>query len=303
MYLDTSNASGLQGIGIGPLAPSFAPRAPEQELAAGQAQPVQLAAAAAPERASASNEELRAHALLAQDVYNDSARPPAGYSVASAEDLKALNLDPSLLQTGDFRARVYVKGSGENAEYVIAFRGTQSGADWRSNLEQGVGLDSTHYRAALAIGERIGRSELADHVSFTGHSLGGGLASAAAIASGRPADTFNAAGLSDHTIDQANGIRQQNGIASQAQVDAWYVRGEILSAIQDGGDRAIGGILGGLLGGGIGGIAGGALADAPPAYGDRHALDAVAPEGKSWLDRHNPVDKHGMDWVLSSLPH
>jgi len=254
-------------------------------------EPVRMLPAAAPEAASANNAELRAHALLAQDVYNDVANPPAGYRVASEADLRALNLDPSLLGDGDFRARVYVTGSGAEAEYTIAFRGSQSAGDWVANVQQGAGFDSAHYRSALAIGERIARSPLADQVDFTGHSLGGGLASAAAIASGRPADTFNAAGLHGDTISDAAALR---GGGQAGQVDAWYVGGEILSGIQDGGDRVIGGLLGGILGG--------VLADAPEAYGIRHGLDSVAPDGKNWLDRHNPADKHGMDWVLSSLP-
>lgn len=282
---------------------------PSDEPSGIRADPVQAAPASEPASAASTPEELRAHALLAQDVYADSPNPPDGYRVATEADLRALNLDPSLLASGDFRARVYATGEGANTEYVVSFRGSQSWGDWVSNVQQGVGVDSAHYRAALAIGERIGRSDLAGQVSFTGHSLGGGLASAAAVASGRPADTFNAAGLHGDTIDDANAIRTANGTTTSAQVDAWYVESEILSALQDGGDRIIGGtvgrVLGGLLGpfGGLaGGLGGAAVADMPEAYGTRHALDASAPDGKNWFDRINPADRHGMDWVLSSLP-
>lgn len=254
------------------------------------AEPVR-AVSSTPDRASADNRELRAHALLAQDVYADTPNPPEGYRVASEADLQALGLDPSMLSDGDFRARVYVTGDGAQAEYSIAFRGSQSGGDWVANAQQATGFDSAHYRAALAIGERIARSPLADQVDFTGHSLGGGLAATAAVASGRPADTFNAAGLHGDTIAEA--AARQNG--QPGQVDAWHVRGEVLSSLQDGGDRVIGSILGGVVGG--------LLVDAPEAYGNRHGLDSVAPDGKNWLDRLSPIDRHGMDWVLRSLPH
>lgn len=253
--------------------------------------------------------ELRAHALLAQDVYNDTAAPPAGFRVASEAELRDLNLDPSVLQAGDFRARVYAEGSGDDTRYVIAMRGTrfESLADWTTNAQQAFGADSAHYRSALLIGERIGRSDLAEQVSFTGHSLGGGLASAAAIAGGRPADTFNASGLHDATIERGDAIRAANGTSTTASVQAWYVDGEILSSIQDGGDRVLGGVLGGILTGGPGGAAAGAvLLDLPEAYGTRHEMDAVAPEGLNWFERNLspmlPIDRHGMDWVLSSLP-
>jgi hypothetical protein len=151
-------------------------------------EPARLAIVARPKPASANRAELRAHALLAQDVYNDRASPPAGYRTASAQDLQALRLDPGMLKVGDLRARVYVTGSGDDVRYTIAFRGTEGQGDWIANAQQGTGNDSLHYRQALVIGQRIRNSPLASRVDFTGHSLGGGLASAAAVASGRRDD-------------------------------------------------------------------------------------------------------------------
>lgn len=245
-------------------------------------EPVRLVAA---NDAAAGVDDPRTQALLAQDVYNDVAAPPPGYRVADQDDLRALNLDPSLLTDGSFRARVYVTGEGDAAEYSIAFRGSQSAEDWLTNAQQGLGFDSVHYRAALAIGERVARSDIAGQVRFTGHSLGGGLASAAAIAAGRPADIFNAAGLHQDTIDEAQAIRQAAGAPTAAQVDSWQVQGEILALMQDGGDRLISPFL-----------------DLPESYGTRHVLDAVAPEGTGFFDQFNPLARHGIDWVLNSLP-
>jgi hypothetical protein len=232
-------------------------------------------------------------ALLAADVYRDVASPPTGYRVAVDADLAKLGLKPSDLTStqSPFRARVYVKGGGADTEYVVAFRGSTSGADWASNLRQSVGLSSDHYRRALYIGSKLALAADAD-ISLTGHSLGGGLASAAAIASGREAATFNSAGLSDATINAARSIHASAGITTIDNVSAYYVRGDILSAIQDGGDRVLGGIIGGL--------GGSLLADAPEAYGNRIALDAVRPEGLRWY-QDNAVARHGIDWVLASL--
>ncbi len=232
-------------------------------------------------------------ALLAADVYKDIANPPAGYHVATEGELGKLGLKPQDMTSTQsaFRARVYVKGANADTSYVVAFRGTVDASDWKANGQQGLGLASDHYARALTIAKALNRHPEAQ-VALTGHSLGGGLASAAAVATGRDAATFNAAGLSAATINQANTIRSAAGIGRAAEVAAFYVRGEVLSAIQDGGDRVIGAIFGGVIGARI--------ADAPSAYGTRHPLDAVRPEGKRWY-QDNPVARHGMDWVLSSI--
>jgi hypothetical protein len=238
-------------------------------------------------------------ALLSADVYKDAPNPPPGFHVASEAELTDLNLTSEMLErpgASSFRARVYVTGSGDAARYVVAFRGSQTGEDWRNNLEQGVGLDAPSYAKALRIGREIARSGA--EVTFTGHSLGGGLASAASIASGREADTFNAAGLSPQTIGEARAIASANS-RGVAAVQAYHVPGEILTVVQNGGDRAAGAIIGGMLAGIPGGIAGAIGADAPPAYGSPHTLPDVRPEGKSFLDGLNPIDRHKIDWVLA----
>lgn len=233
---------------------------------------------------------VRTNALLSEDVYRAEPTPPAGYRVATADDLKALGLTPAMLEMpgSSFRARVYVTGAGSSAEYTVAFRGSSAGEDWSNNARQALGLNSESYAKALQIGRQIARSD--EQVSFTGHSLGGGLASAAAIASGRHADTFNAAGLHADTIAAARGIANSEGRGA-ASVEAWYVPREILHSIQNGGDRVLGGLLGG--------IPGAVIADAPEAYGTQRALPDIRPEGKSFFDGLNPIDRHGMDWVVA----
>ena len=249
--------------------------------------PTALAAVGSPEGPT-----TRELALLAQDVYNDIPAPPPGYRVATDTDLSSIGLRAQDLSSPQsaFRARVYVKEGDGGPQYVVSFRGSTDGSDWKANAQQAVGLPSDQYARALMVAKAVGRHPDAD-VTITGHSLGGGLASAAALASGRDAATFNAAGLSDNTIRQAEAIRAGNGGAAP-DIAAFYVRGEILSAVQDGGDRVAGAIFGGVLGG--------IFADAPEAYGTRIQLDAERPEGTRWY-QDNPVARHGMDWVLSSL--
>ncbi len=243
--------------------------------------------------ASISAPTTRALAAMAADVYNDIAAPPPGYRVAGDTDLARLGLTSQDLTSRNsaFRARVYVTNANENAEFVVAFRGTTNSSDWQANLRQGVGLTSDHYFRAFQIARQLSGHPDA-RVTLTGHSLGGGLASAAALATGRNASTFNAAGLSPATINQASAIRDRAQIGRAADVQAFYVRGEVLSAIQDGGDRTIGAIFGGAVGA--------RLADAPAAYGTRRVLDPVRPSGVPWY-ADTPVARHAMTWVSSSL--
>jgi Protein of unknown function (DUF2974) len=90
-------------------------------------------------------------------------------------------------------------------DLVLAFRGSEplSIEDWQHNIQQVlVGERDGQYQAAVALALIMDAKAKAKGVklSFTGHSLGGGLASAAAIATGREAIVFCAAGLSKKTI-------------------------------------------------------------------------------------------------------
>lgn len=132
------------------------------------------------------------------------------------EALKKLGLNKKDLNPpgSNFRAAVFERTSPpfapEDAGYVVAFKGTtpDNTEDWQNNIKQGMNTDSPYYRRAVQIGIRISHKigdASSPKVSFTGHSLGGGLASAAAIASGKPANTFNAAGLHPKTVERYGG--------------------------------------------------------------------------------------------------
>ena len=61
-------------------------------------------------------------------------------------------------------------------------------------------------------------------LTFTGHSLGGGLATAAALATGKDAIVFDAAGLSQGTIDQ-----NDLDVSLEGNVTNFNVVGDFLS--------------------------------------------------------------------------
>ena len=120
-----------------------------------------------------------------------------------------------------FKASLYKKGS----EYVIAFAGTTftSKSDWKNNIQQGIGLESTQYNLAILLGRKAKTWLGANNVTFVGHSLGGGLASAASRATGSDAITFNAAALS-----------KTYNFGEESRIDAYIIFGEELDMFQRG---------------------------------------------------------------------
>lgn len=173
-------------------------------------------------------------AKLADAIYADRDEQdlPDGVTHATDEDLKALGLINSKGQkmteipNSDFKSEVYKKADGS---YVVAFKGTtfSSTEDWNNNIQQGMGNKSKYYTRAMRISAQIADSTDSANIEYVGHSLGGGLASAAAAVSGAPATTFNAAGLNDKTLAEVGFVSNPDNI------NAYTVKGDILSSLQD----------------------------------------------------------------------
>lgn len=136
------------------------------------------------------------YARMSKEVYGLSQTDvEAGYQIDDYT-LSELTTDESGL-----KAALFVKGDSQ----VVAFAGTSpgSGANWKANFRQAFGRRSAQYEAGKTYA-----ASLDGNVHFTGHSLGGGIASAAAIVTGNGATVFNAAGVHNNTL---NGIRRSNG--------------------------------------------------------------------------------------------
>lgn len=89
--------------------------------------------------------------------------------------------------------------------------GTDGKKDWIENYKQLQGKSEQYEHAvdnAKAISEFAGNSEL----TFIGHSQGGGESTAASLATGRAAITFNPAALSSRTISK---LGLKNGMSSK----------------------------------------------------------------------------------------
>ncbi len=199
-----------------------------------------------PDNVSTRNKEL---ALLSAAVYesDNMVGNIAGWSSLGIAQLESYSRTSTF--TG-FAGEVYYN-SVQNM-FVMAFRGTENSIqDIITDMLQAVTGMSLQYNNAVKYGKQLVESVGVDNVMFTGHSLGGGLASAAAVATGAPAVTFNAAGLS-----------HLRGREYSPSVTAYYVENEILNGIQN-------------------------TTWLPDAYGDRYYIRPAASDVLlSSIDRH-----------------
>lgn len=158
-------------------------------------------AAAAPgvTRGQQSQEGDYALALLAKDVYSLTGQGAAGFNRLSDSALLGFGIDPASLHDvgSGFQAGIY----SNDKQYVLAFAGTNDWRDWLSNVRQATGYDDVQYNQAVAAAKSA-KAAFGDALVIAGHSLGGSLAATAALATGTVAVTFNAAGVSDYTLNR-----------------------------------------------------------------------------------------------------
>ena len=110
-------------------------------------------------------------------------------------------------------------------EYVYATAGTDDIHDVKTDAFQSFYRTDAQYGRFTSNARGLAEGLEGRKLSFTGHSLGGGLASANALATGKSAITFNAAGVGQDTKDRL-------GLFSSARIDAYVVEGEIVSVAQ-----------------------------------------------------------------------
>lgn len=202
---------------------------------------------------------------LAEDVYESArgeGKPPAGWTRASEhpEQLKALAPQLSDKQIADmlhpdksgYRAEIYLPDKavlGADAKPVLVFKGstgmivdpTAPGGKRESasedflanNIPQGLGLKTDYYDRAMNAAVVL-KNQPGFKFEIAGHSLAGGMASAASAVTGVEATTFNAAGLHPNTAQRyatEHGLTVYN---PRNTVQAFQVGGEMLTDGQGG---------------------------------------------------------------------
>ncbi|WP_428034724.1 hypothetical protein [Amphritea sp.] len=174
--------------------------------------------------------------------------PPEGWIRPSREEIQALglNLDdfpqykpdfvPSEHKDGYF-AELYKTDPSVYGEerYVLAYRGTQGATDWETNAKQGFGEETEHYDNAIKLAIKS-KKILGDKLELTGHSLGGGMATAAGIVSGAKTYAYNPAGVHPATLERKGDFSRSgafNTVNGKPLVDNVVVPGELLTALQN----------------------------------------------------------------------
>lgn len=223
--------------------------------------------AEAASRAAELQQLYHAHemASLADDVY-DSVKgighAPVGW-MRGGEDFDQLRRSiPQLSATKDaelaerlrpresgFRAEIYIpdpailgpvykptvvyKGSAGEVATANGLRDTSAEDFLANNFPQSVGMQTDYYDRAMRLASQL-KLENVDF-EIAGHSLGGGMGSAASAVSGVPATTFNAAGL--HPATAQRFAKSTPGVQLYDTADtvvAYQVQGEMLNnGIQD----------------------------------------------------------------------
>ena len=136
-----------------------------------------------------------------------------GYEKLNAEEMDKLGINSTDLndtKTG-FKADIY---KDKNGDYVLVYRGTYSDPDhpendlvhdwskeWTDdNMRQGLGMGSEQYNKSIDIAKKVNRNKpKGKQLTITGHSLGGGLATAAGAATGSKTYAFCPAGVHPNT--------------------------------------------------------------------------------------------------------
>ena len=177
---------------------------------------------------------------LAEAAYlpSGSGQPPTlvaeRYRELTASDLDKLGVSTLLAdKSTGFNARVYM--DSEEDRFVVAFAGTdmmEAGDTIHGNFPQAIGDRAKQYEQAKALASAVALVEGMRKPHFVGHSLGGGLAGAAAVHVRGTATTFDAAGHNAGTVN-VQGSHPDVVARVGRTITAYQVPGDWLSILQE----------------------------------------------------------------------
>lgn len=219
--------------------------------------------------------------LIANGIYFKDWHHMHGVERLNHTQLQEIGIDSSLLRdtsTG-FEANI----CRFNDLYIICFAGSDELVDFYADIRQGLGYYEPQYFQAVNLTNILYKASEGNMICV-GHSLGGGLATFAALASNTPCIAFSSAGVARNTI-QRIGMDYETAkqVANDGLVRFYVVRYDWLDLLQT-------------------------LKPFPPALGNKIILDYYE-EGRTWRDwlpdrllTRNFI-AHGMPKILKMMCH
>jgi LysM domain-containing protein len=218
---------------------------------------------------------------------------PLGFKRYGPEDPGALDklglLPENINEKGaNYHAFIFADGpiGGPGTSYIVANRGTEDfssdSLNMKANKAQNSGEQTLLYDDAMYVAERVTSAvgdAAHDNVLFTGHSLGGGLASAQALATDYKAIVFDPSGLHPNTVarfEERDELKTDFDADTKRLITAYVYPGNWL----DVGQQAT---LGYIL---------------KPAG---NVVDVRWQTPWSNTDHDTVLDEHGMDFMTSSM--
>lgn len=173
-------------------------------------------------------------ARIAKHAYGDDVKLKGGWKV-SERQFKGVTLrdgEKTGLQSQVYQRTIQKGRDKGKVEYAYATAGTnpKETGDIVADATQAVAV-SAQYDLSVDNATEISKQlrETNSELTFVGHSLGGGEAAANALATGRDAITFNAAGLSNASILKYGGLKN----LFVSKIDAYVMKTDPLNYLQD----------------------------------------------------------------------
>ncbi|EJD6611840.1 ankyrin repeat domain-containing protein [Providencia alcalifaciens] len=170
-------------------------------------------------------------ALLSQGAYNKNWQTIQEIERLDDSELNKLGISAELLsdkQTG-FQANI----CRFYDLYILCFSGSNDISDFYANIRQGIGLYESQYFQAVSLMNVLSNAVNGNTIC-TGHSLGGGLSSIAALASNSPCIAFSPAGLSKSTVNKVGiDYHMAEKVAQEGLIRFYTVQYDWLDSLQN----------------------------------------------------------------------
>lgn len=129
------------------------------------------------------------YALLAGASYRSTRDPLNRFPIPNDSGWAEIPGTYRSLNDSGFEAAAFKRGT----EIVISYSGTGTAIDWAANVGLATGVGSDQLRQAAEYYLQVKAENSGATITFTGHSLGGGLAALMGVFFGQQAITFDQA--------------------------------------------------------------------------------------------------------------